>query len=72
MDNYNVIYANLPVSINGFTMHDAEDDFFTVVLNAKMSYMTNIETFKHELQHITNDDFVRFKNVGHIERNAHY
>jgi len=71
MDNYNVIYENLPVSINGFTMHDAEDDFFTVVLNSKMSYMTNLETFKHELQHITNEDFVRFKNVGQIERNAH-
>ena len=71
MDNYNVIYENLPVSVNGFTMHDTQDDFFTVVLNAKLSFISNVETFIHELKHITNDDFVRFKNVGQIENKAH-
>lgn len=70
-NNYTIVYENLPVSVRGFTMHNAEDDFFTIVLNSRMSHFMNIKTFSHELAHITNDDFELYKNVGQIERNAH-
>ena len=71
MDNFTVVYENLPCKVGGFTMHNPIDDFFTIVLNQNMSYYANQKTFAHEIAHIRNDDFELYKNVGQIERNLH-
>jgi hypothetical protein len=39
----------------------------SVVLNARMSYDMNVQTYVHELKHIYYDDF-RDGNVGDIEK----
>lgn len=70
-DNFQVIYLNLPYKVNGFTVYNACDDFYTIVLNARLSYSNWEKTFKHELKHITHDDFIKFKNVNKIETLAH-
>ena len=66
-----VIFYNLPYKVRGFTIHNAIDDFYTIVLNSRMSYDSNLKTFAHELEHITNEDFIRYKNVSNIEFLAH-
>lgn len=70
-DNFQVIYINLPYKINGFTVYNACDDFYTVVLNSRMSHDCWKKTYRHELKHISNDDFIKFKDVGNIEVLAH-
>ena len=70
-ENFNVVYLNLPYKVNGFTLYNASDDYYTIILNSRMSYDCWKKTFRHELQHITNDDFIKFKNVGRIEELAH-
>lgn len=71
MDNYMVVYKNLPEKVNGFTMYHACDDFYTIILNSRVSYDCAKRTFKHELKHIQNNDFIKFKNVGRIEELTH-
>lgn len=67
INNYIMIYKNLPFKINGFIMYDAEDDYYTIVLNSRLSFSENKKTFEHELKHILNGDFLKIKNVGILE-----
>lgn len=71
LNNYMVIYENLPHKVRGFTIYNGCDDFYTIILNARLSYLSNLKTFAHELKHISNDDFIQYKNVAQIEHNAH-
>lgn len=71
IDNCNIVYENLPVKIKGFAMHDAADNFYTIVLNSKHSTNLLRETFKHELKHIIKEDFILSKDVNLIETNTH-
>lgn len=71
MDNYNIIYGNLPYKVRGFTMHNGSDDFYTIILNARMSYSQNKLTLKHELQHISNGDIFSGRDVNFIENYTH-
>lgn len=71
IDNYIMVYRSLPFKINGFIMYDAADDYYTIVLNSRLSFSENKQTFEHELQHILNGDFFKIKNVGILEASMH-
>ena len=71
IDNFIVIYDNLPYKIRGFTLYHACDDYYTIILNSRMSYDCNKKTFLHELKHILKDGFIKYKNVQEIELQAH-
>lgn len=71
MDNYTVVYQNLPEKVNAFTMYHAGDDFYTIILNSRVSYDCAKRAFNHELKHISNNDFIKFKDVSNIEVLAH-
>lgn len=71
MNNYNVVYLNLPVTVKGFSLYDAADDYYTIVLNNRLSKLCNKKTFEHEIGHILNGDFTKNKTVGIIETNLH-
>ena len=70
-DNYRTIYQQLPYKIRGFVVHNANEDFYTIVLNSRLAHNQNIKTFWHELKHITNDDFNSELSVDVIEKFAH-
>ena len=70
MDNIRTIYCDLPTSIGGFTVATI-DDYFTIVINQNLSYERNLETYKHELEHIMNGDFDRKCSAGLLEFIAH-
>ena len=57
---------NLPYDCRGYVTTNADGDY-TVVLNARMSYDMNVQSYVHELKHIHYDDF-RDGNVGDIEK----
>lgn len=71
LDNYHTIFMNLPYKIRGFVVHNSSEDFYTIVLNSRLSYAQNLKTYWHELEHITNDDFNSLLDVNILEKIAH-
>ena len=71
LDNYHTIYLNLPNKIRGFAVYNTCEDFYTIVLNSRLSHAQNMETYIHELKHIKNDDFYSKLTVNEIETLAH-
>ena len=61
--------SNLPLTIVGFTI--VTDDYFTSALNRNLSFERNMQTYYHELKHISNGDFDKKTSVGLIEIMAH-
>ena len=47
-----------------------EDDSYTILINAKLSYESQLKAYEHAMQHILNDDFSK-NNVQEIEAVAH-
>ena len=71
LDNYHTIYLNLPYKIKGFCVYNSCEDYYTIVLNSRLSYAQNIKTFWHELKHIKNSDFYSELAVNTLETLAH-
>lgn len=71
LQNYSTIFLNLPYKIRGFAVYNTCEDFYTIVLNSRLSYAQNIKTYLHELEHITNDDFNSKLTVNELETLAH-
>ena len=69
MDNVRTVMSNLPSTIGGFTI--VADDYFTIVLTQNLSFERNMQTYNHELMHISNGDFDKKTSVGLIEIMAH-
>lgn len=69
MIDHNVILEDLPTTVRGFVRR--QEDFYTVVLNARSSSDGQKKTYEHELYHIINGDFDRDCPVGQIEAEAH-
>lgn len=65
------VLQDLPIGVKGFVIEDGIDDFYTIVLNARYSRETNIETYKHELKHIEGGDFHSRESADDVERRAH-
>lgn len=70
LDNVRTVYCDLPNTVGGFTVA-TPDDFFTIVLNQNLSYDRNVQTYKHELEHIKNGDFDKTCSADIIEISAH-
>ena len=71
LDNYTTIYLNLPCKIRGYAVYNTCEDFYTIVLNSRLSYSQNVKTFWHELKHIKNNDFYSELDVNTLETLAH-
>lgn len=70
MDNIRTIYCDLPTSIGGFTVATI-DDYFIIVINQNLSYAKNLETYRHELEHIQQGDFDKQCSAGLLEIITH-
>lgn len=70
MNNIRTIYCDLPTSIGGFTVATI-DDYFTIVINQNLSYTKNLETYRHELEHIRQGDFDKKYSAGLLEIVTH-
>lgn len=69
---YRTILQDLPTTISGFAKHDPVDDFTTIVLNARLSHESNMQTYLHELkEHIETGDFDCKEEADQIEYEAH-
>lgn len=70
MKNIRVVYADLPCTCKGMVvrMFDDGEDYDTVVLNSRLNWEQNVETYKHELWHIEHDDFNSDLPVSVLEK----
>lgn len=66
MDRIRTVYADIPHNIGGYTIKNADDDY-TIVLNSHLSYDRNVESFIHELNHISNRDYDKNNSASSIE-----
>ena len=57
--DYRIVYQNLPEGIKGFVTEDASG-FYTIVINLRHSAEVQEQTVRHELAHITRNDFQKF------------
>ncbi len=71
MDNYRILYQDLPYKIKGYVAYKPDEDFYTIILNSRMSYQQNIKTLIHELEHIYYDDFNSLLTATQIEAIRH-
>lgn len=59
--DYRVLYLDLPCCIKGMTALD-ENGFYNIYINARLGYKEQQKTIRHELTHITRQDFYRPEN----------
>lgn len=64
--DHTVIYADMPCTIKGFTR--LTDDYYTIVLNSRLSLEEQKETYRHELDHLQDGDFYSERDADSIER----
>lgn len=69
----NVILTNMPCGIRGFTQITTEPDgnYATIVLNARLTHEMNKITYRHEAEHINEDD-IQKDCIDDIERIRHH
>ena len=73
MNEVRVIYADLPPRIKGMLVKTFdEEDYYTVVLNSRLSAEQNMKTYEHEMKHLKAKDFDQVeKSVDEIEYVRH-
>ena len=64
--DYFVYFEKLPWSIRGMVSMD-EDGIFSIFLNNRYPMSVLIKTFRHELDHILNDDFYNGLPIEQVE-----
>ena len=65
-----VVLHNMPTDVRGFLVADAEGEH-TVLLNARLSWETNRETYLHELRHIKGGDLYINEDADTLETKRH-
>lgn len=69
MTDTRVIYEDLPTTIGGCVKET--DGFYTIILNSRMTYERNQETYRHEQRHIDNGNLDCECTADQIETEAH-
>jgi len=60
----------MPTTIRSYVVA-CQNNFFTIVLNARLSTEQNLLSYRHEIEHIQNGDYDKKCDVNLIEFNAH-
>jgi len=75
MENLNVIFRDMPVSVKGFIVKMFDDcggeDYYTVVINPRYNWEQQMDTYKHELEHFREGDFDVWGDPDVIETLRH-
>ena len=66
--DYNIRLMDLPPRVKGLVKK--KDDFYTIVLNSRLTWEQNRISFKHELNHLEGNDYEE-EDVGVTETKAH-
>lgn len=69
IEDTRVILKDLPTTIGGCVKK--QDDYYTIILNARMTRERNLETFADELDHIITDALDQERTADQIELESH-
>lgn len=69
MDIITTRLIDLPTTIHGCTIQTADGDY-VIIINSRIGYGKQVETYAHEMRHIANNDFEKH-DVQSIEADAH-
>lgn len=68
--DYFIKLVDFPTCACGGAITPNDDGTFTILINARLSREQNMDSCKHELNHIANGDFWRAADITDIERDA--
>ena len=68
-EDYHVFVITMPASVHALVSLD-DDGYPTVFINARDDTVTQRRALKHELEHLTNDDFNNDDPIKTVERRA--
>lgn len=72
MNNVSVKFVDMPCSIRGcIVRHYDDDEYFTIMINSRMSADAQASTYKHEIEHLNCNDFSCYLSAGQIESIRH-
>ena len=75
MQEFNVIFVDLPPRIKGMIVkmfdYETGEDYYTIVINARLNHEQRQETFLHELRHLQEGDFEAVCYVDVLEFKRH-
>ncbi len=66
----NTLEYDLPVSIAGYTISNA-DSSYTIVLNARLTFERRMQAYQHEMRHILTGDYDRKVDADVLELHSH-
>ena len=66
----NTVLINMPHSIKAYTVAN-NDMTYTIVINARLNHESMLAAYKHEIDHILNNDFDKKCSANLIEFYAH-
>ena len=69
-DDVQVVFMDLPSRVKGFSRQNP-DMTHTIVLNSKCCREVQEKTYRHEIEHIKEDDFFSTDSVDNDERRCH-
>lgn len=67
---FNTVLYELPTTVGGFVVHN-QDDSYTIVLNSRLSWEDNMESYIHELRHLEKRDLESSLPADVIEMFSH-
>lgn len=68
--DYFVRLVDLPVCTCGGIIMLNDDGTYTILINSRLSHAQNLDSLRHELNHIKNGDFFRDAPIEQIEKEA--
>lgn len=68
--DYFVRLVDFPVCTCGGIILLNDDGTYTILINSRLSHDQNLDSLRHELNHIKNGDFYRDDPIEQIEKEA--
>lgn len=68
--DYFIKLVDFPVCTCGGIIMLNDDGTYTILINSRLSHAQNLDSLRHELNHIKNGDFYRDDPIGQIEKEA--
>lgn len=65
--DYKIRYMDMPYKVKGITVKD-DTGFYNVYINARLSKEVQDQATRHELTHITRNDFGSLEPIQNIEK----
>ena len=69
--DYIVRLVNMPPKIRSFVRESDDGCCATIVINARLSHEDQVMRYKHEVDHISNNDLQKEEDANRVEYEAH-